>query len=482
MLRDPHPLLGHLKLLGRDKIAFLEHTLRESNEHGLIRVASPIGPTVLFARTPEVLHEVMVEKADVIGKSYILRFGLYPLAGEGLFTSQWNTWKPNRRLMAPLFHPSVLGTYAADMVKSTEATLKLFRDGEVRAIFDDTNRITMSIAAKTLFDADTFEEAESIGDALTVGLGFALDHGPSAFAIAHVWTRALLKGLAARSPKLEPLAKVSEHLHGPLFLPGKKGRAVKEAVALLDAHVAKMIADRRKKLADPTQAPPNDLLSKLLQARDEGGQLSEKQVRDEVLTLFIAGHETTATGLAWSLYLLCKHPDIYAKVQAEVDAAGQNLGIESLAKLPLTLRVFKEALRLYPPVYIFGRQALRATEVQGLAVEAHTVVLVSPYALHRNPNVWPDPLQFDPDRFLPEAESKRHRLAWLPFGAGPRICIGNHFALMEAQLVLAKMLQYASFDLAGEEEPLAFATLRPKHGVRLKVSLHNPRSTVARSG
>jgi cytochrome P450 len=214
-----------------------------------------------------------------------------------------------------------------------------------------------------------------------------------------------------------------------------------------------------------------DLLTRLLAARDadDGSAMTDKQVRDEVLTLFIAGHETTAAGLAWTLYELARAPALYAEVEREIDALGRAPTADDLPALSLTLRVFKEALRKYPPVYLFGRTSNEPTSLGGYELGRESNVLVAPAALHFRDDLWPNPERFDPSRFLPEAEASRHRLAWLPFGGGPRICLGNYFALMEAQLVLATWLRHVRFEAVGTEEPDPGATLRPKHGVRMRV-------------
>ncbi len=242
---------------------------------------------------------------------------------------------------------------------------------------------------------------------------------------------------------------------------------MRKAIAFLDETVQGMIDARRQNPGEHA-----DLLARLLEVRDEddGERMSDKQVRDEVLTLFVAGHETTATALAWAVYLLGKHPEIYAAAEREADALVHAPTVADLPRLGLALRVVKEALRLYPPVYLDARQAIGDTTLDGVAIREETVALFSPYALHRRPDLWPDPERFDPDRFLPAAEQKRSRYAWLPFGVGPRVCIGMGFALMEGQLLLARLLQRFRFELMGEEEPSTrSATLRPKHGVRVRV-------------
>ena len=196
--------------------------------------------------------------------------------------------------------------------------------------------------------------------------------------------------------------------------------------------------------------------------------MSDRQVRDEATTLFVAGHETTANALAWVFYLLAKNPEAQARAQAEADAFGPE-GPTSFApeRLAFTTRVFKEALRLYPPVLMLGRRSLEPVEIAGQALPARTIVFVNPYGIHMSSAVWPDPDRFDPDRFLPEREASRHKCAWLPFGAGPRVCIGNHFALMEGPIVLATLLRNARFEVDPTRhiDAALFATLRPKGGV-----------------
>ncbi len=454
---------GHNALIRKDRLAFAR--LVADAARPLSRVKTPFADVVAIG-TPEIAHEILVEKhADFI-KSAMLRFSLYPLAGDGLFTSDGELWKRQRKLMAPLFHPGALASYAEDMVACTEREVSTWRDGDSLPIFRETTRITMAIAGKTLFDADTFSEADAIGEALTMALDWTAKQAGGPFAIAHLVTSRMLEKSSDASP--EPvrakLKEVAARLRMPLFLPGAEGRTLQRALDHLDAHVQHMIDDRR------SGARKNDLLARLLHAHDDDhGVMSDKQLRDEVLTLFVAGHETTATGLAWTVDLLCRHPEWYARVRAEVDALGRRPTLADLPKLEVCLRVFKEALRVYPPVYFFGRTAQRETTIGGVRLPRFTNVVILPWALHRNPRVWPDPERFDPDRFLPAAEHARHRSAWLPFGAGPRVCIGNHFALMEAPLVLATMFRDHDFELLERDTPEPFATLRPRKGVPVRV-------------
>lgn len=445
-------------------------TLRRMAEDGrpILRLRLPVPVHTVMVNDPELIGEMLIKHGRFFDKSIMLRFSLYPLAGEGLFTSNGELWRRQRKLMAPLFQPRSLERYTGDMVRGAERTVDGWSDGAAIRLLDETTRLTMSVAGKTLFDADTFSEADRIGKALTVALEWAGWVIARPYAIAHVLGHRLFREAAHRAPPLasRPLSKLAARLERPLVLVGPRGRELSDAIATLDAYVAQMIADRRR-----APEPGEDLLSLLLAAQheDDGDTMSDRQVRDEVLTLFVAGHETTATGLAWTVDLLCRHPAIYEAVQAEVDALDRSPTAEDLPRLSLCLRVFKEALRLYPPVYMFGRDATRAVELGGHHLPRGTNALVSPWALHRLPRIWPDPERFDPDRFLPEQEAERHRCAYLPFSAGPRICIGNHFAYMEAQLALAVMLRRYRFERLGEDEPEPGATLRPRHGVRVRL-------------
>jgi cytochrome P450 len=278
--------------------------------------------------------------------------------------------------------------------------------------------------------------------------------------------RALEKVSMPLAERAEPLFEAAIE---PIRWPVRSTRRVEAALALIERRVERMIADRRAAGLDR-----RDLLSLLLTAHDEdGGRMSDRQVRDEIVTLFIAGHETTASGLAWSLYLLARHPDAYARAKAEARGiAGKSAGASDLPGLAFCQRVFKEALRLYPPIYLFGRQAIADVRVGGYDLPRGTLVLICPYTLQHRPEIWPDPERFDPGRFEHAAEEARHKQAYLPFSAGPRTCIGNQFALMEGPLVLATILARVDLELATTEavEPDLSATLRPKGGVPMRVT------------
>jgi cytochrome P450 len=470
--------LGHNREFRLERLPMLDRFAQTTQP--LLRLRIPIpGVHALVVNSPDTVHELLALRAKSFDKSDMMRFTLHHIGGEGLFTSNGDLWRRQRKLMAPLFQPRSVESYADAMVAASERVVSRWTDGAAMRLLRETTALTMSIAGKTLFDADTFGEADEIGRALTVALEWTAWSAGRPISVSHLVARRALRRLAPRAPSWAgpALSVAIDRLQRPLVLVGERGRSLQASVALLDARVQRMIDDRRAALARGERR--EDLLTKLLEARDEDdagsatatSAMSDRQIRDEILTLFIAGHETTATGLAWTVYLLCKNPAIYEAVQREVDALPAAPCAADLGRLDLCARVFKEALRLYPPVYIIGRDANELTTLAGFEIPPLTQVAYSAWSVQRSPHVWPDPLRFDPDRFLPENEAKRHRYAWIPFGAGPRVCIGNHFAIMEAQLALAVILRHARFELDGEEELEPSATLRPRHGVRVRVRL-----------
>ncbi len=465
-------LLGHAHLFRGSRLAFYRSLSRQG---GLVR-ARFLRREVLFVNEPVAAHEVLVERARSFEKSPGLRLLLHYLAGRGLFTSEGELWRRQRRLMAPLFAPAAAGRYARQMHDVTLRSLARLRDGQQVDLAREATRITMGVVGAALFDSDTFDEADELGAALTTALGWVDESAASLGLVAHM---AALDAIAALPARLEASVRrpLRERFEEPFLLKGARSPALRAAIGRLDRRMQRMIDERR---AAPGRR--DDLLARLLAARDAEDAsfagMSDRQLRDEAVTLFVAGHETTATALAWAFYLLARAPAWRERVQAEVDALPPGpLSFESAARLELTLRVFKEAMRLYPPVEILGRRSLEPVAIGGVALPVGAITFVSPWVMHRHEPTWPDPERFDPDRFLPEAEARRPRSAWLPFGAGPRVCIGNHFAALEGPIVLATLMRAARFeiDAAREIEPEAFATLRPKGGVPATVRLREPR-------
>jgi cytochrome P450 len=464
---DDIPLLsggnafGHIASIRDERFAMFDRLNHECGDIGRIRA---LDIPLVLVNSPELLHEVLVEKARSFRKSPGVRGPLRPLAGEGLFTSDGELWKRQRKLMAPMFTHATMAGYAPIMGECARAGVSKLCAGEVIDAARLTTHIAMRVAGKALFDSDTLDEADELGEALTVALRWATDATNSLTYTAQLRLTGMLQAAVERLP--EPLRarglSLTDALIEPIHWPGEETRKLEHAAAVIDRRVERMIADRRA-----AGMQKNDLLSALLTAHDEEGGMSDKQVRDEVITLFVAGHETTATALAWALYLLARNPEAYAKARAEARRLqGRVATFEDLPALGYCLQVFKESMRLYPPVYLFGRQATADVQIGGYDLPRNSIVLICLYAMHRRPELWPDPERFDPSRFEPAAEEARHRLAWAPFSAGPRTCIGNHFALMEGPIVDRLDLELASPDVILPDDS---ATLRPKGGVPMVV-------------
>jgi cytochrome P450 len=324
------------------------------------------------------------------------------------------------------------------MVAYTQEMIDGWHEGETRRFDTDMMKLTMRIVAKTLFDADVQGDAERVGATLAV----------------------ILENTNER---------INAVMNLPEWMPTPRRLATRSAVSELDSIINRIIAERRANKADR-----GDLLSMLLLAQDDdGSDMSDRQLRDEMMTIFLAGHETTAMALTWTWYLLAQHPDVLAKLQAEADAVlGKRAAtVADLAALPYNEQVVKEAMRLYPPAPGAARQPVEDVRVGNYTLPQGALINVSIYAAHHDPALYPDPERFDPERFTPEAEKARHRYAYLPFGGGPRICIGNSFAMMEARLILATMVQHTAPELVAGQTitPVQMVTVRPKDGMRMVV-------------
>jgi len=442
-------------------------------QRGLARQSAPLVRgrvlhlPVYFPCTPEAAHEVLVTHAKSFEKSPGLRILLHYFAGQGLFTSEGAVWKSQRKLMSPLFQPAPIHRYADIMRVVAERAAASMEDGQRIDLAQETTRIAMSVVGKALFDVDTFDEADALGNAMTVALAWVNKNIASPALVAHVLGMdAMGAAVNHTSGRLRTwLENARDRLEAPFLLPGVRDDELTGAVRVVDDRIARMIDDRRR-----SEAKRADLLSLLLEAKDpEGGErMSDKQVRDEAVTLFVAGHETTATALSWSFYLLARHPEALARARAEADAFGSGpITAWEPRRLEYCTRVFREAMRLYPPLMMMPRRSLEKVTIAGHELPPRSLVFVSVIAQHYREESFPDPMRFDPDRFLPDREAQRHRSAYLPFSAGPRFCIGAHFAMMEGPIVLATLLRRWAFEIDAETviAPDDFATLRPKGGV-----------------
>jgi cytochrome P450 len=439
----------------------------ELGDIGKMRLFNVTGVSV---GSPELVHDLLVEKAKSFEKSLALKMAFHSLAGKGLFTNEGEPWKRQRKLISPLFFPGTVRGYGAVMNDVVARYLERWRDGDVIDASREMTRITMAVVGKVLFGSDTFDDADELGAAIQVVFGHLADQGASLRLIARATIGVQLLELGRLPPwadrlRTQALDKIAE----PFPWPTAKRRRLFRAVETLDRKIQEMIDERRR-----AGVRRDDLLTRLLDARDEddGSRMTDRQVRDEAMTLFVAGHETTATSTAWALYFLTRHPEAYRRWKEETAGlGGKQPSAEDAGHLTFTTGAFKEAARFYPPAFLLDRVSTEEVEIGDYVFPRSTLFFVSPYALHRRPHLWPDPERFDPDRFSPAAEASRPRFAWLPFGAGPRVCIGAGFAMLEAQILLAQIAQ--RFDLEPvEREPIgpSFQTaLRPARPVLLRL-------------
>jgi len=406
-------------------------------------------PVVLFSH-PEHVRDVLVTQQRSFHKGRGLERARL-LLGQGLLTSEGEFHLRQRRLAQPAFHRQRVAGYGAAMVRYAERTRDRWRGGATLDVAEEMMRLTLGVVGKTLFDADVEEEAEEIGGALTQAL--------------HSFGYAML-----------PYGELLDNLPLPPVIRFKRARA------RLDATIYRLIAERRASGEDR-----GDLLSMLLLTQDtgEGGtpapatpggdRMSDLQLRDEVMTIFLAGHETTANLLTWSWYLLSQNPGAEAQLHAELDAVlgsgGRAPTVDDLPRLPYTRMVLAESMRLYPPAWIIGRRAVERVEVAGYPLAPRTLVFVSQYVVHRDARWYPGPERFDPGRWSPEETACRPRFSYFPFGAGTRVCIGEQFAWMEGTLLLATIAHRWRLRLVPGHPvaPQPIITLRPKHGMRMTV-------------
>jgi cytochrome P450 len=360
------------------------------------------------------------------------------LLGDGLLTSEGDTHLRQRRLIQPAFHKERIASYASAMTACADRMQRAWIDAADLDVAQAMMRLTLAIVGRTLFDADVEAQARDVGDALTAVLD-------------SFWTTML------------PFADVLETLPIPLLRKGKEARAK------LDAIIYRLIAERRANPGDR-----GDLLSMLLLAQDEeqGGRgMSDAQVRDEAMTIFLAGHETTANALAWTWYLLSQAPAVEAQLHAEIDCVlgGRTPTLADLPRLTVTEQVITESMRLYPPAWMVGRRAIDEYVVGGYTLPARTIVLVSPYLVQRDARFFPEPERFLPERWTPEFKASLPPFAYFPFGGGTRRCIGESFAWMELILVAATIAQQWRLRLVPGHPvvPQPVVTLRFKHGLRM---------------
>ena len=417
----------------------LEFFTRQARSYGPVSSYRMAGEQLFLVNEPQLIRDILVTHNRNFTKSRGLERSKRVL-GQGLLTSEGAMHLRQRRLMQPAFHRDRIAGYGDLMVGYADRMRRAWRAGATLDISREMNRLTLSIVGKTLFDVDVESQAAEVGEALTA-------------VMESFWLMML------------PFADTLERLPVP------KLRRARMARARLDAIIYRMIADRRASGRDH-----GDLLSMLLAAQDEedGGGMTDQQVRDEAMTIFLAGHETTANALTWAWYLIGESPEVEAKLHAEIDRVlqGRLPAMSDLPSLGYVERVVTEAMRLYPPAWIIGRRAIDAYALGDYTVPPRSILVMSPYVMQRDPRFYADPERFDPDRWTPEFRAALPKFAYFPFGGGPRQCIGESFAWMELILLVATIAQQCRLRLVPGHPvvPQPLITLRAKHGMRMTIA------------
>ncbi|HEU4371784.1 MAG TPA: cytochrome P450 [Methylomirabilota bacterium] len=431
-----HVLVGSLPEFRRDILGFFAACARQYGDVVPLRV--PRRRLILLSH-PDLIEEVLTTHARRTTKTVLIQT-LRPVLGDGLLLSEGEHWLRQRRLIQPAFHRQRIAAYGDVMAAYADRAMARWNDGETRDVHADMMTITQAIVAKTLFDADVSGDSWDVGQALHV----------------------LMEDFARRRTRLFEL---------PSFVPTPGRRSARRAVERLDRTVYGIIAARRAGGEDR-----GDLLSLLLHAQDadDGSRMTDRQVRDEIMTLFLAGHETTAVSLSWTWYLLAQHPEVEARLAGELRHVldGRLPTVADLPRLRYTEMVVTESMRLYPPVYSMTRRVAESCEVGGHTIAPETVLVMSQWVVHRDPRWFDEPAAFQPDRWENDLAKRLPRYAYFPFGGGPRLCIGNTFATMEATLLLATIAQRFRFSPAPgtSVKPMLSVTLRPAEGIPMILS------------
>lgn len=436
-----HFLVGNMREFGADQPDYLLNLAKEYRDIVHFRLAQY---HIYLLANSDLVREVLVTQADTFEKAALDKKILSKFLGSGLLTSEGSFHARQRRLAQPAFHSKRIRAYADVMVDYAEDLLDEWQASQQRDIADDMMRLTMSIVSKTLFDADAVTGTENT--AVTVGQAIH---------------------------DLQEISNADYRRGFPLpeWLPVASNRRRKRAATLYGQIIERIITERRATAVNGHIQDSGDLLSMLMLSQDEDGSfMDDRQLRDEVATLFAAGHETTSNALSWTWYLLSQHPEAEASLHEELDTVLDSRAptLEDLPRLPYTLQVIKESMRLYPPAWILnGRAPIRDTQVGGYPIPKGSLIFIAPYVMHRLPQHFPDPERFLPERWTPEMEKSLPKYAYMPFGGGPRICIGNAFAMMEAQLILATLAQRFRLRLAPGTAvtPLSQITMSPAGGL-----------------
>ncbi|MFW5658823.1 MAG: cytochrome P450 [Bacteroidota bacterium] len=444
----PGPDDGFVKSLikSRDYIAnpVKRWTYLRETYGDVVRIALA-GQTFNLVMSPEGAKQILLMEHKQYHKGLGMQF-IRKVLGNGLLTSEGSFWLRQRRIAQPAFHREYLKTFADTMVESTDWLLDRWEERYENAdrfdLAKEMNKLTLDIVARTLLSTNVRDASTHVSRVTTELFDLIID-------------------------------RVNTYSLMPNWVPKPSMKRVEVLTGELDKIVFGMIKERRQQREADR---PRDLLSMLMAASDAdtGETMSDKQVRDEILTMFIAGHETTALALGYLLYEVAQHPDIEDKLLKEINRVtdGEKPGAEHVREMTYLRQVIDETMRLYPPAYALTRRPVHRTTVLGYQVTPQMSVVVLPIIIHRHPDFWQRPLAFDPERFAPENVKQHHKYQYIPFGGGPRLCIGNNFALMEMQLCVARILQRYRLEVveAWKLETQTTITLRPKYGIGMRIA------------
>lgn len=421
-------VLSNLLLHGDDPLGNMEKLHAAWGDVVTFRVARD---RVVLLAHPDDVEAVLVGGKDAVAKDRITRT-LSAVMGEGLLTAEGDLWKRHRRLLAPSFSPKAVAAYGEVMVARTLARLP---EPGVVEIHHRMGELALDIVVRTLFGSEPSSDVDRVHPAIE-----------RLMAIFEVENRSWWRFV-------------------PDWVPGPHRRDAERHASELHDVLGSVVARRR------AGAPGPDLLWRMLEARDDAGGLTDQELMDEAITVFLAGHETTAIALSFALWLLAGHPEAQARARAEVLALPGEATTADVARLPWVVACVKEAMRLFPPAWAIAREVRAPITASGFELPVGAQVVVSPWIVHRDPRWWTEPTAFRPERFLAPNEPV-HRFAYFPFGGGPRVCIGNHFATLEATLALATMLRHRRFERISDAVPklLPAVTLRPRGGLPLRVA------------
>ena len=444
-LRRPPDLFNFLKSARSNPL----NSWTEEHFRAPVVVGEGVLGHVMVLSDPAAIRYVLVDNAANYRKDDLQRRVLAPGLGNGLLTAEGDEWRQQRRALAPLFNPRTVAGFAPAMADAAERLVRRWLrrgDGRVLDVAQEMTRVTLDVLERTIFTAGIARDPDALG-------------------------RAISRYFEAIGP-IDPL----DVFGLPSWIPRLGRIRARPALRFFEEVVGELIAARQNLLRRGATAP-HDLLTALLQAKDPetGEGLTDLEVRANIVTFIGAGHETTANALTWTLYLLSQAPDVRRRVAQEVDTVlgGAEGDLAHLDRLVFTRAVLDEAIRLYPPVPFMSRAAIAEDRIAGFRVRRGTLVMIAPYVLHRHRTLWSDPDCFDPDRFMPERRAGIDRYAYLPFGAGPRVCIGASFSLQEAVIVLSRIVQAVQLDPVPDHvvRPVQRVTLRPEGGLPMRLSL-----------